>query len=142
MVASRVESSNIDMGQLWLGQRYAHSTEPTGSYLHNKFGFRKSIIPTKNIFQVGLHMSGACKLDYPWNGCDKNSTGFCYAKEKMMAGHAFSTYHSFNEKVRGHDVKEIDMATEGALYHMMFHRTTQFPSNETDLSSENDYAVI
>ena len=129
------------MGQLWLGQRYAHSTEPTGSDHHEMFGFRKSIIPTKNIFQVGLHMSGACKLDYPWNGCDKNSTGFCYAKEEMKAGHAFSTYHSFHERVMGHDVKEIDMATEGVLHHTMFHRSFVIISNETDLSSKNDYAA-
>ena len=141
MVTSKEANSNIDMDHLWMGERFAHSTEPKGSSLDQMYAHKKSIIPTKNIFQVGLHMSGACKLDYPWNGCDKNSTGFCYTEEKVQVGHDFSDHHSFNEIVREHNIKEIDVASEGALYRTMFHHSSIVASNITDLSMKNDYAA-
>ena len=141
MLASKDANSNRDMDHLWVGERFAHSTEPKGSSQDEMYAHRKSIIPTKNIFQVGLHMSGACKLDYPWNGCDKNSTGFCYTKEKTEVGQHFSDHHSFNQIVRKHNVKEIDTASEGVLYRTMFRSTYVVASNGTDLSMKNDYAV-
>ena len=52
--------------QLWMGDRYSHSIEPPapaalGSLSHLK----KSIVPTHNIFSVGLSTHGACRLHYP-----------------------------------------------------------------------------
>ena len=140
MVAVKEANSNIDMDHLWVGERFAHSTEPKRTPMHNKYSFRKSIIPTKNIFQVGLHMSGACKLDYPWNGCDKNSTEFCTDQNKVVVG-SLNTHHSFDEKVTDSNVKEIDTASEGVLYHVMVHRPYASASNKTDLSMKNDYAA-
>ena len=141
MVASKDANSNIDMDHLWVGERFAHFTEPKGSSQDEMYAHRKSIIPTKNIFQVGLQISGACRLDYPWNGCDKNSTGFCYTEEKAEVGQHFSDHHSFNQIVREQNVKEIDTASEGVLYRTMFHSTYVVASNGTDLSMKNDYAV-
>ena len=141
VVASKDDNSYIDMDHLWVGERFAHSTEAKRTPMHNKYSFRKSIIPTKNIVQVGLHMSGACKLDYPWNGCDKNTTEFCYTEERVEVGHDFSDHHSFNKIVREHNVKEIDMTSEGVLYRTMFHHTSVIASNITDLSKKNDYAA-
>ena len=53
----------------WMGQRFPHGSEPFGHHL----GFKKSIRPTRNIFQGGLHMAGACHLPPPWNGCPVDS---------------------------------------------------------------------
>ena len=41
------------------------------------------------MWQIGLHMSGACSLSYPWNGCPQNSThphnnnAFCYLRDVL-----------------------------------------------------------
>ena len=163
-VASMYDSENVDMNHLWVGERFTQLTEPKDSWLDKKFGFRKSIIPTKNIFQVGLHMSGACKLDYPWNGCEKNSTEFCYANNNNNNNNSknnyinnsndnngnsnnnvtvdnLKTYHSFDQGVTSSDVKDINSTSEGVLYHIMYFRLHFLPSPEIDLSLMNDYAM-
>lgn len=148
MVANKDATEAIDMNHLWLGERFAHSTEPYNSRLHGQFGFRKSIIPTKTMFQMGLHMSGACHLPYPFNGCEKNATGFCYQKPHLdednfmdvKKKNMFYSTHSFIDKVRNADVRDIDMANEGVLHHILLYRYYQAASNETDLSTQNEYA--
>ena len=57
------------LGPRWMGQRFNHGTEPFGHHL----GFKKSLRPTRTIFQGGLHMAGACHLPPPWNGCPAHS---------------------------------------------------------------------
>lgn len=136
------------MNHLWIGERFAHSSEPYNSRLHGQFGFRKSIIPTKTMFQMGLHMSGACHLPYPFSGCPQNATGFCYERahpdeDVILYGaekNKFYNTHSFIDKVRGADVKDVDMANEGVLHHILLNRYYQAVSNETDLSTQNEYA--
>ena len=136
------------MNHLWLGDRFSHSTEPSTSILQHKYGFRKSIVPTKTTFHVGLHMSGACHLEYPWNGCEKNATGFCYAAphrdENMtdvLPKNTFYHTHSFIDKVRNADVKKIDTDNEGVLYHILHFPFYQVVSKETDLTKKNEYAT-
>ena len=140
MVASNVNSDDVDMDHLYVGERFTQLTEPKGTFLDNKVSFKKSIIPTKSIFQVGLHMSGACKVDHPWNGCEKNSTAFCYTRNISMADNS-NGYHFFDQSVTAANVKNIDSASEGVLYHVMYFRLYFSPSHEIDLSIMNDYAA-
>ena len=131
----------------WIGDRFVKPTEPLHSKNDEKFSFKKSIVPTKNIFQVGLHVHGGCHLDHPWNGCDKNHTGFCYEPSGKMnnnnsnsvVGKVFTT-HSFIDRVKNDEVKAIDSVLGGVLYHIMLFRDV-IPSNITDPTANNDYTV-
>jgi hypothetical protein len=150
VVGNKDTSETVDMNHLWIGERFAHSTEPYKSILMSQFGFRKSIIPTNKMYQMGLHMSGACNLPYPFNGCPQNNTGFCYARDHpfediILYGaerNRFYNTHSFIDKVRGADARNIDMANEGVLHHIMLYRYYQAASNKIDLTKLNEYAAI
>ena len=133
----------------WVGERFVKPTEPTTSKNHGHFAFKKSIIPTANIFQIGLHVHGGCHLEYPWNGCEKNHTGFCYKSSvkinnsnngNVVVDEKFSTTHSFIDQVRSSEVKSIDSQSQGVLYHIMLFRDL-IPSNVTDPTATNDYTM-
>lgn len=140
----------------WVGDRFIKPTEPITSKNHEHFSFKKSIIPTKNIFQVGLHVHGGCHLECPYTGCDKKHIGFCYKSFIKMNNSSnmsdnrsdngnvkekkFSMTHSFLDQVRDSDVKSIDSQSQGVLYHVMLFRDV-IPSNITDPTATNDYTV-
>ena len=91
------------------------------------------------MFQIGLHMSGACKLDKAYNGgCDK-SAEFCY-KPSDYNGTRFGTMY-FDEPMKNGNVKKINTESEGVLYHIMLYRHHFSISNETILSIQNDYTA-
>lgn len=100
-------------------------------------GFKKSIIPTDVIFQVGLHVSGACKLPYPYNGCPDKSNDLCYRGNNNTNYNDHVQY--FDDPVLQEDVKEIDMHTEGCIYHMMENAAPELRSKRTDINVKNDY---
>lgn len=106
--------------------------------------YKKSIFATKTIFQVGLHMHGACHIQHPWNGCAKNSAGFCYdlshIEKDTLSDTTFRTTHSFLEVVRDEDTKSIDPENEAVIYHVMFYRQDLPISIDNDVSKKNDYA--
>jgi hypothetical protein len=53
--------------------------------------FLKSLVPTDRIFQVGLHMHGACHLPAPWNGDEDAASASASASESEGdAGHGGS----------------------------------------------------
>lgn len=54
----------VDMNHLWMGERFKIGPEHKNSQLAIKFGFKKSIIPTRTMYQLGLHMSGVCKTAF------------------------------------------------------------------------------
>ena len=125
----------------WIGNKFVKPTEPTTSKSHVKFAFKKSIIPTKNIFQVGLHVHGACHLQYPYSGCEENHTGFCYKpSRKTNSSGKFSRTHSFIDQLKTREVKAIDTQSQGVLYHIMIFRDV-IPANITDSTANNDYTV-
>ena len=106
--------------------------------------YKKSIFATKTIFQVGLHMHGACHIEHPWNGCAKNSKGFCYdlsqIEKETSSDTTFRTTHSFLDLVRDEDAKSIDPENEAVMYHVMFYRQDLPISIDNDVSKKNDYA--
>ena len=127
----------------WIGDRFQIPPEPKRSKATST-AYKKSIFATKSIFQVGLHMHGACHIEHPWNGCAKNSTSFCHDLSKIekepLIDTNFRTTHSFLDVVRDADTKSIDPENEAVMYHVAYYRQDLPISIETDVSKKNDYA--
>lgn len=111
----------------WIGQIFSHGHEPFG----HGMGFKKSIRPTRTIYQGGLHLAGACRLPNGWNGCAQNHTGFCYYNKKPFSRLQygadkkvidFHLDHYFDELVLDTDAKFIDSKGEGVLNHIQYRR--------------------
>lgn len=128
----------------WIGMKFNHAPDKERKHL----GFKKAIIPTRRIYQVGLHMSGACKMPEPWSICTPTEhSPFCNFRtyEEHMGwltlnGTLFerSPYHVFDGSVMDGDAKRIDTVTQAVIYHVQMHR----PHMEVDpfsLSETNDY---
>lgn len=138
----------FDYSKPWIGQRFMHAVEPAGSDGQH-MAFKKSIVPTDRIFQVGLHMHGACSLPYPWNGCSRSDTS-CYSngtKEKMGASYTsnrtlvdFSFTHSIDETVWETDTKKVDTQHQGVIYHFQVNRNYLAASEQALVGEANDYA--
>ena len=136
-----------------MGQKYPHAPEPSRSGL----AFKKSIIPTKRIFQAGLHMHGACHLGREWSiargsPCSNNSE-FCevnFRREQYgwteFKGETvdFSLHHKFDAFVGDKDAKKIEKS-EGYIYHYQFHRSFLMAGDEVlgegNASTTNEYVT-
>ena len=132
------------MQELWLGERFAHSFEPQGTILAEAYNRIKSIVPVKSTYQTGLHMSGACNLDYPYNGCESNHEGLCFQPNNTSSRdkekpNIFHSDHYVDERVKYYDAKKIDMNDQGCLYHILLYRMNEERSNKTNINVENDY---
>ena len=80
-------------------------------------------------------MHGACKLQFPYNGCSNNLTEFCYKPlhyEKLL--NVDKLY--FDEVVEEANKRKINIENEGVLYHIM-----HFRSQSTILSLSNNSDV-
>jgi hypothetical protein len=129
--------------RLWVGRRFAHGVEPPSSHVGQQFSFKKAIVPTKTMYQIGLHMSGACRLEWPWNGCANASEEFClgHSIERNSNSAEFDIYrgrgkpkthaenppvplstHFFDEVVLDVDTRVIDPDSEGVIYHVQAFR--------------------
>ena len=129
----------------WIGDRFCIPPESKRSKATST-AYKKSIFATKTLFQFGLHTHGACRIEHPWSGCPKNSSGFCYELSEIEANSRrfaenFRTTHSFHDVVRDADTKEIDSEEEAVIFHMMFYRQNIPVSIDTDVSQKNDYAI-
>ena len=131
----------------WIGNTFDRPPEPKSSKANTDFAFKKSIFPTKTLYQFGLHAHGACDIQHPWSGCKKNTSGFCYEVSNIEIESSnirkknFRTTHSFIDKVMPSDTKRIGKNKEAVLYHMMFYRQHYALSNDTDITVKNDYTV-
>ena len=131
----------------WIGNTFDRPPEPKSSKATTDFAFKKSIFPTKALYQFGLHAHGACDVQHPWSGCEKNTSGFCYEVSKIeeelpnIRIKNFRTKHSFIDMVMPSDTKRIGKNKEAVLYHMMFFRQHYASSNDTDITVKNDYTV-
>ena len=132
----------------WVGSRFTRRTEVERTGL----GFKKSILPTRRLFQGALHMSGGCKLEYPFSGCDKDADGFCYStlprhrygfhivwnttdgSQKMVD---FSLEQRFDGLIMDKDAKKIRKDTEAVIYHFQVHR--DYYVTNSPINSTNDY---
>jgi hypothetical protein len=128
--------------------------------------FLKSLVPTDRIFQVGLHMHGACHLTSPWNGDidaasergagggrGGNTSVFYYSKtdaERNGVSHDagsgeevdFSFTHPFDATVWAGDAKLLDPSSLGVIYHFQINRRYLSSSNfsTTRTFGQNEYA--
>lgn len=138
--------SDYDPDKPWVGERLQHLPEKSG------LAFKKSIIPTRRIWQVGLHMHGACDLgpDFWPPNCNINDE-FCYAKDDMESRGLrttpngqilpFSTYQHFDASVYDRDAKAINIQTEATIYHFQIHRPHLTASVEVLNNSLNEYVL-
>jgi hypothetical protein len=145
------DGDGIDPDHPWIGDRFSHGTEVT------HLSFQKSILPTRKIFQAGLHIGGACKLPFPWNGCSEEETArteFCYRGDKSQGVGAlnkvswvnssyfvdFMRFHAFDEGTMVEDAKRLDIERDAIIYHIQAHRA-HLVSNKAALDGPvNEYA--
>lgn len=148
-VHNHPEENMFNPSSPWIGQRYDHLPEQKSSH-----AFKKSILPTSKIFYAGLHMSGACKLPHPWNSCEKNDArDFCYSnRPRDYYGLSyteldnkqvdFSFFQVFNGVVMDKDAKQMQVKSQGVIYHFQFHRQSMLASLFASRSTEkNEYAL-
>ena len=146
VVASETEHYSFDSNRPWIGQHMSHGIERDDSRVHNQFSFKKQIIPTRNMFMIGLHMSGACKLGWEWNGCNDPKIEFCSNPESVevptSSDHAktIRLSHKFDERVISEDAKLV-LDSEAQLYHYMAFRYYHAIQNKDVLNYKNDYAL-
>ena len=139
-------SSSLDTQSPWLGHTFVRSPEPRSSQAHKDFAYKKSIFPTKRLYQFGLHAHGACAMEYPWSGCEESASGLCYASSKIEEDSPnvrirnFRTTHSLIDLVKTSDTKKVGRNKEAILYHMLFFRQ-HYVLNDTDPEMKNEYAV-
>ena len=143
------ESSKSTDDIFWIGEKFSHSPEPVGSVKHLKSGFRKSIVPTKTIFQFGLHAQGACNLQYPFNGCTGTTSGICTDtidkdKSKRYVRTDNETdnrnTHRFIDRVTNNEIKDIDIKNEAAVFHYQVFRDNNEVHSSVNITILNEYA--
>jgi hypothetical protein len=148
VVVNKVPSTEND-NLFWIGEKYSHPAEAVDSQKHRKSGFRKSIVPTKPIFQFGLHVHGACDLGYPYNGCTGKTSGVCTDtidknKSKRFVETKEETYsrntHRFIDAVTDKEIKDINMKTDAVLYHIQAFRTHNEVDESVNITKLNEYA--
>jgi hypothetical protein len=125
-----------------VGKRFNQPTEPAAHSSTHSY-FKKSIVPTHNIFQVGLSAHGACRLAFPWHGCAVETNGFCNTalnnKEYNLTTTSTAT-HSLYDAVTQSDVKQLHREREAVLYHMPILGPTKITSHTAGGRSGNNYA--
>lgn len=163
VVANKKPTSIVDFNHLWIGERFDHSPEPSDKHgkpvsrVSRQFSFKKQIIPTRTMFQIGLHMSGACKLPPVWNGCKDSKDEFCFNKnpnilsERQILRNEKVTYtgarfkdiktsHKFDDIVYNGDTRRLSLHNEGSLYHFMHFRFYHSTVNPEVFLDKNKYA--
>jgi len=143
VIANKEAVSEIDMAHPWVGERFAHGEEPVTTRVAKQFSFKKQILPTRTMFQIGLHMSGACRLPREWNGCDDKTTEFCNGDDNEVPRRVMEENikmdHRFDELVMDGDTKRFDTKTEALLFHYMLFRFYHATVNEEVFQFTNDY---
>ena len=133
----------------WIGEKFSHPPEMVGSEKHLRSGFRKSIVPTKTIFQFGLHTQGACNLEYPFDGCTGKTSGICTDtidkdRSKYYVETKEETYnrntHRFIDKVTDNEIKDISIKNEATLFHNQVFRHNNQVHPSVNITKLNEYA--
>jgi hypothetical protein len=130
----------------WVGMRFTRAPEP-------KMGlaFKKPILPTRIIFQAGLHMAGGCRLQHPWSGCpaDHPEDQFCLStkfghrygysirREPVYNATDFSFEQRFDGLIMDKDTRAVDEETQAVLYHVQLHR--HYFTSESSETTTNEY---
>ena len=135
-----------DSATPWAGMRFTRQPE-------TKMGlaFKKPILPTRIIFQAGLHMAGGCRLEHPWSGCppDHPKGEFCLStkfghrygytvlREPVYNVTDFSFEQRFDGLIMDKDTRAVDEDSAAVLYHVQLHR--HFFTSNSPANSTNDY---
>ena len=136
LLADKRGMSSEDLSdKLWMGKRFNLPTEPAAHSSTHSY-FKKSIVPTHNIFQVGLSAHGACRLAFPWHGCAAETNGFC----NTALNSTTSTTHSIHDAVTQSDVKQLHKERDAVLYHMPILGPKKITSHTAQGHSGNNYA--
>jgi hypothetical protein len=120
----------------FVGRRYVEGTIGPGLKAHNRFGYVRTIMPTRRIYQSSLISGGACMLaNWPCNDdsarlqgrhSSGNRSSICgdvnqplqpLGQTSSGAIVDFRDYHSFYEVVRSRDGKAINATTQAVIYH-------------------------
>lgn len=137
----------------FIGDHFNHMPEKKRKGL----AFQKSILPTRLIFQAGLHVGAACHLPFQWTHCNRTEysspdteveTQFCYSTNSVeYNGYTYlnevltksSPLHNFDSLVRNKDARQVS-EKEAILYHVQVHRYHLGASAESmNNYKENDY---
>ena len=142
----------------FVGDHFNHMPEPRRKGL----AFQKSILPTRLIFQAGLHVGAACHLPLEWTHCSRRRTAnssssiienkFCYSlNARERYGYELSAeremvnsspLHNFDTLVQNKDARLIPMS-EASLYHIQIHRYDIGASVEAYSKNKiNDYSRL
>ena len=130
----------------WIGNRFTKGPEDD-----HGLNFEKSILPTKQIFQAGLHTGAGCKLEYPFSGCDSSHTedfcrvekyaqqyGYTVVREPDYNVTDFSFEQRFDGFIFNKDAKTLKPDEQAFLYHIQIHRESL--TSESHDESSNIYA--
>jgi hypothetical protein len=138
----------VERDKPWVGNRYHTGIEQVKMGME----FKKSILPTRRIFQAGLHMNGGCHLGAPWNGCSVQADGsdpFCMS---TLARHRFgltivnftaegqvpfSKEQRFDGVILDKDAKGVNPETHAVIYHFQINRPYYITTSEP--TSTNEY---
>lgn len=116
--------------------------------------FQKSILPTRLIFQAGLHVGAACHLPARWTHCNRSDDSahdrFCYSTNSLQYhGYTFdgrvllktSPRHNFDSLVENKDARLVPRE-QASLLHVQVHRLFLAASPEALAGGRriNDYA--
>jgi hypothetical protein len=124
--------SSIGPGE-FVGRRFVEGTIGPGQKAHNRYGYLKTIMPTRRIFQGSLVGGGAC-LMYNWPCSLSTGKSNASGMAAMACGDVkhplqplgvtstgdsidFRDYHSFYEVVRRMDGKAINATSIASIYH-------------------------
>ena len=151
VILNKGQNKPVDPQHPWMGEVFSHGPEPKHARINRGMGFKKSILPTRVIFQAGLHMGGACQLPRGFTSCynaQYEVNEHCYywqSSENIHSAYVngtlvnFHKFHNFDEKVHEEDAKRINMDTEAVIYHMQPHRGHLNPASDEALNSVNEY---
>ena len=140
----------------FIGDHFNHLPETKRMGL----AFQKSILPTRLIFQAGLHVGAACRLPFQWTHCNRSDDSsyeddkieadspFCYSTNSVQHhGYSYenkvltkkSPLHNFDSLVHNKDARLVSKQ-EASLYHVQIHRYHLAASAEsTKMFKINDY---
>ena len=130
-------SNDFDDAHPWIGQRFTHGPEGPDTNITRRMGFKKLILPTRNILQAGLHDAGGCVMPVSWN-----PSGFNLEQRDNIS--FLYNNHLFNETVWDRDSKVVNRDSEAVIYHYYSTHRQHYPVSMRPVSidalnRENEY---
>ena len=129
----------------WVGDNFAHMVERQGTHWAD-MGYVKSISPLDRIFQMGLHVPGACRIPDParYTTCaELSNTSMCEGHFPAPGGKGMPTpprpMHHIDEHVKLEDAKFSNPNTTAVVYHVMMQRSAAAQEFNYSRQHRNEY---